>query len=165
MVLLCGQNVKAPRKGLAVSWERDLTRAQARGREGRCDGRNKSPGAIPEAVAEKPSRSTNFARLSLSRSIGDQVGRFEGQLSRAGLSAGLTPIYLYSQRRRAILRAMDVLLGLAILSTKPRHPRTHQEIAAYCGCSWQAIRDIEQRALKKLARRLSEIHREHRRGL
>ncbi len=45
-------------------------------------------------------------------------------------------------------------LGLAILSTRPRKPRTLEEIAAYCGCHNTAISRIERSAMKKLRARL-----------
>ena len=48
-------------------------------------------------------------------------------------------------------------LGLAILSTRPRHPRTLEEIAAFCGCHNTAISRIERAALAKLRARLAVI--------
>ncbi len=47
-------------------------------------------------------------------------------------------------------------LGLAISGLYARKgvPMTHDEIAAYCGCSWQRIWQIEQRGLRKLRNRL-----------
>lgn len=46
-------------------------------------------------------------------------------------------------------------LGLAVLQaiTPPKVPVSHRVIAAACGCSWQNIWLIEQRALHKLKRR------------
>lgn len=43
-------------------------------------------------------------------------------------------------------------IGLAILATKrlPRSGRSRTEIAAYCGCSRERIRQIEERALRRL---------------
>ena len=52
-------------------------------------------------------------------------------------------------------------LGLAILSTRPRKPRTLEEIAAYCGCHNTAISRIERSALKKLKARLLERQATH----
>ena len=54
-------------------------------------------------------------------------------------------------------------LGLAVSGAllKPGQTRTLRELAAFCGCHWNAIHHIEQKALKKLrhscrARLLSE---------
>lgn len=46
-------------------------------------------------------------------------------------------------------------IGLAILGTKPlpRSGRSRTEIAAYCGCSRERIRQIEERALRRLRNR------------
>lgn len=52
-------------------------------------------------------------------------------------------------------------LGLAVLRAKtpPGHPpRTQEEIAAWAGCSKQAIQQIEWRALRRLRRRLLMHH-------
>jgi DNA-directed RNA polymerase sigma subunit (sigma70/sigma32) len=51
-------------------------------------------------------------------------------------------------------------LGLAISSLHSHHgvPKTCDEIAAYCGCSWQRISQIEQKALRKL--RLALLYRD-----
>jgi DNA-directed RNA polymerase sigma subunit (sigma70/sigma32) len=43
----------------------------------------------------------------------------------------------------------NIDLGLAILSAMTSPPHTHHTIACYCGCSWQRIWQIEQRALRK----------------
>jgi DNA-directed RNA polymerase sigma subunit (sigma70/sigma32) len=48
----------------------------------------------------------------------------------------------------------NIDLGLAIIAARSCPPHTHEELAAYCGVSWQAIRNIEQRALKKLRLKL-----------
>ncbi len=48
-------------------------------------------------------------------------------------------------------------LGLAILSTRPRKPRTLEEIAAFCDCHNTAISRIERAALAKLRARLAGI--------
>jgi DNA-directed RNA polymerase sigma subunit (sigma70/sigma32) len=47
-------------------------------------------------------------------------------------------------------------LGLALLksSAHPGDTFSYDEIAAYCGCSANAVRDIEQKALAKLRRGL-----------
>jgi hypothetical protein len=47
-------------------------------------------------------------------------------------------------------------LGLAILSclVRPGEPLACEDIAAFCGCSWQYIWQIEQRALRKMRDRL-----------
>ncbi len=52
-------------------------------------------------------------------------------------------------------RAID--LGLAIMSydSLPRQDYTLVEIAAFCNCSPQRSRQIEQQALRKLRHRLS----------
>ena len=44
----------------------------------------------------------------------------------------------------------NIDLGLAILASTSEPPHTCQTIAAYCGCSRQAIQQIEQKALRKL---------------
>lgn len=50
-------------------------------------------------------------------------------------------------------RSID--LGLTIAAARWRgHDLTHEEIAAYAGCSWQYIYLVELRALKKLRRRM-----------
>lgn len=42
-------------------------------------------------------------------------------------------------------------LGIAIMhATRDERPLSLREIAAYCGCSWQAIWHIEQKAMRKL---------------
>ena len=52
----------------------------------------------------------------------------------------------------------DIDLGLAILSViRTGRPLTTVEIAAWCGCSPQAILQIEQRAIAKLRKRLAEM--------
>ena len=49
-------------------------------------------------------------------------------------------------------KTANIDLGLAILSVlaNPGEPLTLDDIAAWCGCSRQAIENIERRALKKL---------------
>jgi len=49
-------------------------------------------------------------------------------------------------------------LGLSILSAiaVPGVSYTYDEIAAFCGCSWQAIQHIEEKALRKIRIRLRE---------
>ncbi|WP_042724556.1 sigma factor-like helix-turn-helix DNA-binding protein [Chthoniobacter flavus] len=53
-------------------------------------------------------------------------------------------------------------LGLAILGavTEPGQCRTHEEIAAYCGCTKQAISQIEWRAIRKL-RKIAQGNPQH----
>ena len=55
---------------------------------------------------------------------------------------------------------LHIDLGLALLSIlrKPDEPLTHEDIAAWCGCSHQHIVRIEQRALRKLRLRITETH-------
>jgi hypothetical protein len=50
-------------------------------------------------------------------------------------------------------KTQRVELGLALLSIvcRPGVPLTHRDIAAWCGCHWNAIFQIEQNALKKLS--------------
>ena len=54
--------------------------------------------------------------------------------------------------RPSIAKTDDVALGLALLSTVciPGVPLTDSDIAAWCGCSRQAIQRIERIALRKL---------------
>jgi hypothetical protein len=49
-----------------------------------------------------------------------------------------------------------VNLGLAIAGAtlQPGQSRTLREIAAYCGCSMQAVQEIERTAMRKLRNRL-----------
>lgn len=49
-------------------------------------------------------------------------------------------------------------LGLALLQLVciPNVPLTCDDIALWCGCSWQRIWQIEQRALRKLRKKLSQ---------
>jgi len=48
----------------------------------------------------------------------------------------------------------EIDLGLAVLEAMrtPGTRLTHRQIAAFCGCTWQAIWQIEQKALLKLRR-------------
>lgn len=50
-------------------------------------------------------------------------------------------------------------LGLAVLSTvaKPGEPLTWEDVAAWCDCHPEAIRQIERRALQKVRRRLQRL--------
>ena len=59
-------------------------------------------------------------------------------------------------------------LGMAVssLSLQPGQTRTHREIAAFINAAglsirWQAIWDIERRALRKCRRMLGAIAKEH----
>ena len=49
-----------------------------------------------------------------------------------------------------LARNANIDLGLAILASTSEPPHTCRTIAAYCGCSRQAIQQIEQKALRKL---------------
>lgn len=51
-----------------------------------------------------------------------------------------------------------VLLGLEIsaLTLRKGETRNCRELAAFCGCSWQNIHQIEQRALRKLRRHFKD---------
>lgn len=49
----------------------------------------------------------------------------------------------------------NIELGLAVMqATRERGPFALQEIANYCGCSRERIRQIEERALRKIRNRL-----------
>ena len=48
-----------------------------------------------------------------------------------------------------LARNANIDLGLAILASTSEPPHTCKTIAAYCGCSRQAIQQIEQKALRK----------------
>lgn len=52
-------------------------------------------------------------------------------------------------------KSQRIDLGLALLArrTLPGETYTHTEIAAYCGCSSERIRQIEMRALRKVRAR------------
>ncbi len=59
-------------------------------------------------------------------------------------------------RRNGKDKSSRVDLGLALLTAlaKPGRALTTTEIAAWCGCTNEGIRRIEQKALKKLANKL-----------
>lgn len=50
------------------------------------------------------------------------------------------------------MKKPSIDLGLAVSGLNSIYgvPKTHQEIAAYCDCTWQAIYRIEQKALRRL---------------
>ena len=62
-----------------------------------------------------------------------------------------------SKRILKIVPKEDIDLGLAIshATLPPGQTRTYREIAAYCGCGWQTIWEIENRAKRKLRKRLA----------
>ena len=49
-----------------------------------------------------------------------------------------------------LARTANIDLGLAILASTSEPPHTYRTLAAYCGCSRQAIQQLEQKALRKL---------------
>lgn len=49
---------------------------------------------------------------------------------------------------------IDLGLAISALTLKYGQTRSHKEIAAYCGCSWQAIYSIEAKALHKVRKAL-----------
>lgn len=53
-------------------------------------------------------------------------------------------------------KSARINLGLALLRVANEHgsPLDCQDIASWCGCSWQNIHQIEQRALRRLRNRL-----------
>ena len=72
----------------------------------------------------------------------------------------------FAEEMPAKEKRQAIALGLAISGAllKPGQTRTHREIAAFCGCHWNMIWMIEQKALKKLrhptrARRLTDEYR------
>lgn len=52
-------------------------------------------------------------------------------------------------------QSQDLNLGLAIAEchARPGVPMSHRQIAAFCDCHWNAIWEIEHRALKRLRQR------------
>lgn len=56
------------------------------------------------------------------------------------------------------LRTREMDLGIAVCGalTPPGQTRTTHEIAAFAGCTHQAITDIEKKALRKIRQRLME---------
>jgi hypothetical protein len=56
------------------------------------------------------------------------------------------------------LRTATMDLGIAICGalTSPGQVRTTREIAAFAGCTHQAITDIEKKAMRKIRRRLMD---------
>lgn len=54
-------------------------------------------------------------------------------------------------------------LGLAVLKClrRPGATYTYQEIAAFCGCSDDAIRQLEAKALRRLQIHAKTLYREH----
>ena len=55
---------------------------------------------------------------------------------------------------------IDLGIAIAHATTLPGQRRTFDEIAAYCGCSRQAIQQIEIRAFNKIRSRLQEHARD-----
>ena len=66
---------------------------------------------------------------------------------------------LYTPAARAGTRRQDIDLGLAVLSavSPPGHQWTLRDIAEVCGCTAEAVRQIERRALQKLRAALGPI--------
>lgn len=69
--------------------------------------------------------------------------------------------YAHTYRRKNE-RSSRIDLGLAILSAlrKPNQTLTSHDIAAWCDCTGQAIRQIEARALRRLRNRLNDEDRQ-----
>jgi hypothetical protein len=63
----------------------------------------------------------------------------EGKASRIDMKGRLT-------------KNADIDLGLAVsgATLEPGETRSHEDLAAFCGCSKTAIQHIERRALRKL---------------
>ena len=53
----------------------------------------------------------------------------------------------------------EIDLGLAVsrLSLSPGQTRSYTELARFCGCSHEAIRKIERRAMKKIRNSLKAL--------
>jgi hypothetical protein len=68
------------------------------------------------------------------------------------LRNGRKPVQL--GRGRARSEAVDLGLALLSIAAKPGQPLPYEDIAAWCGCSEQAITQIARRALRKLRFRL-----------
>jgi hypothetical protein len=58
--------------------------------------------------------------------------------------------------RGRLTKNADIDLGLAVsgATLKSGETRSHEDMAAFCGCSRQAIEHIERRALRKLRNKL-----------
>jgi hypothetical protein len=91
------------------------------------------------AVRQQPVHSPRAFSTPKRRTGAGGLSTVSGQLLRAPI--GKCP---------AKTKRIDI--GLAILSTMPlpRGGRSCAEIAAYCGCSREAIRQIKERALRRL---------------
>ncbi len=50
--------------------------------------------------------------------------------------------------------SIDLGLAVSRLHCTFGVPKTHHEIACYCGCSWQRIWQIEQKALRRIRKYL-----------
>lgn len=73
-------------------------------------------------------------------------------------------VRLSPEMRGKLSRGADIDLGLAVsaLSLRPGQCRSYGELAAFCGCRRSLIQYYEQRALRKMRRRLTQIAREFR---
>jgi hypothetical protein len=58
--------------------------------------------------------------------------------------------------RGRLTKNADIDLGLAVsgATLEPGETRSHEDLAAFCGCSKTNIQHIEQRALRKLRNKL-----------
>lgn len=81
--------------------------------------------------------------MSLGTQQPDRHARYEAR-RRSTIDRGLRP------NCREKTERIDLGMELLLLARGPNQTFSHFEIAAWCGCTGQAIRRIEQEALKRL---------------